>query len=177
MTGELSAKLIKVKALAERGSAGERDAARTMLKRLMLKHGLSEGALNPEPRKQYSFSYENKFQKRILFQIYAKVTKQSRIRFQYPDNGSKRILLTLTPDQYRAVKRLYGVYGKAFKKELERVVSGLIDAFVYKHDLLCGIENGGETQPITAVERQLLRHLYYNLEDVANPFLKSTEAV
>jgi hypothetical protein len=75
------------------------------------------------------------------------------------------------------MKRLYSIYGKAFKKELERLVSGLIDAFIYKHGLLCGVETDGEKQPLTAVERQLLRNLYHNLEDVESPLLKITEAV
>ena len=107
MTGDLNSKLLKVKALAEAGISGEREAACAMLNRLMLKHGLPESGLSAEPKQQYSFSYENKFEKRILFQIYAKVTKQNRIRFRFPNNRSKRILLTLTPGQYQVMKKLY----------------------------------------------------------------------
>ena len=177
MTGELNSKLLKVKALAEAGISGEREAACAMLNRLMSKHGLPESGFSAEPKQQYSFSYENKFEKRILFQIYAKVTKQNRIRYRLPNNRSKRILLTLTPGQYQVMKKLYSVYGKAFKKELEWLVSGLIDAFIYKHDLCSGVETDGEKQPMTAEERQLLRDLYYNLEDVESPFLNITEAV
>jgi hypothetical protein len=177
MTAGLSSKLLKVKALAEAGSGGEREAACAVLNRLMLKHGLPDGGLSTEPKKQYRFSYENKYEKRILLQIYAKVTQQNRIRYRYPNNRSKQILLTLTPGQYREMKKLYSVYGKAFKKEMQRVVSGLIEAFIYKHDLWSGVETDGEIQPIPALERRLLRDLYHNLEDVENPALKITEAV
>jgi hypothetical protein len=169
MTGELSAKLLKVKALAEAGSAGERQAACAVLNRLMLKHGLSDSGLGPAPKKEYSFSYENKFEKRILFQIYAKVTQHRTIRYRCPDNRSKRILLALTPTQYREIKRLYSVYGKAFKKELERVACGLIDAFIHKHDLWSGVASDELKQPLTAEERRLLRDLYRNLEEVDRP--------
>ena len=177
MTDDLRSKLLKVKALADAGSPGEREAARAMLNRLMLKHDLSQVGLSEEPKQQYSFSYENKFEKRILIQIYAKVTKQSTIRYRYPNKASKRILVTLTPDQYLEMKKLYGVYRKAFKKELERVAAGLIDAFIHKHDLWSGVASAEENEPMTALERQLLCDLYRNLEDVEPPMLRIAEAV
>jgi hypothetical protein len=175
MNDDIRSKLLKVKALADAGSAGEREAARAMLNRLLLKHGLIEGGLGEEPKQSYPFSYENKFEKRILIQIYAKVTKQSSIRYRTPGNRSKRILVTLTEDQYQELKRLYGVYRRAFKKELERVAAGLIDAFIHKHDLWSGVDCGEEIEPMTAAERQLLRDLYRSLEDVERPFLPMPE--
>ena len=177
MTDDLRSKLLKVKALADTGSAGEREAARAILCRLASKHGLTEFGLSEEPKQQYKFSYENKYEKRILIQIYAKITKQSTIRYRYPNNGSKRILVTLTPDQYQEMKKLYGVYRKAFQKQLERVAAGLIDAFIHKHDLWSGVVSDEEKEPMTAVDRQLLCDLYRSLEDVEIPFLKIAEAV
>jgi len=175
MTDDVRSKLLKVKALAEAGSAGEREAARAMLNRLILKHGLPEVGLGEEPKQQYHFNYENKFEKRILIQIYAKVSKQSSIRYRSPNNRSKRILVTLTPGQYQEMKKLYSVYRKAFKKELERVAAGLIDAFIHKHDLWSGVDCDEEIVPMTAAERRLLRDLYRNLEDIERPFLPVPE--
>ena len=177
MTKDLSSKLLKVKALAESGSAGEREAARAVLDRLMLKHGMSEFELSQEPKQQYDFSFKNKFEKRILIQIFAKVTKQSTIRYRNPNNRSKRVLFQLTTDQYLEMKRLYGVYRKAFQKELDRVAEGLIDAFIHKHDLWSGVTSEEETEPKTPVERQLLCDLYRNLADVESPHSTMAEAV
>ena len=177
MTENISARLLKVKALAEAGSAGEREAARAMLDRLMSKHGLPGDGLREVPKQPYKFSYKNKFEKRILIQVYAKVTKQSTIRYRYLNKRSKRIMVDPTTDQYEEMKRLYSVYRKAFKKELERVASGLVDAFIHKHDLWSGVAPDEETEPMTTVERQLLCDLYRNLEDVEPPYLKIAEAV
>ncbi|KPJ76023.1 MAG: hypothetical protein AMJ54_13230 [Deltaproteobacteria bacterium SG8_13] len=175
MTDDVRSKLLKVKALAEAGSAGEREAARAMLNRLISKHGLEKAGFIEEPKQQYDFSYENKFEKRLLIQIYAKVTKQSTIRYKAPNKRSKRILVDLTEDQHTEMKKLYSVYRKAFKKELERVASGLIDAFIHKHDLWSGVASDEETEPMTAEESQLLRDLYRNLEEVELPFLAMPE--
>jgi hypothetical protein len=175
MTDNLTSKLLKVKALAEAGSPGEREAARAMLNRLIAKHGLEKEGFIEEPKKRYDFSYENKFERRLLIQIYAKVTKQSTIRYTTPHKRSKRILVDLTEDQHVEMKRLYSVYRKAFKKELERVASGLIDAFIHKHDLWSGVASNEDTEPMSAEESQLLRDLYRNLEDVDHPFMEMSE--
>ena len=174
MMNDLHAKLLKVKALAEEGVDGEREAARTVLNRLMLKHGLPEIGWSDEPVRPYHFSYKNKYEKRILIQICAKVTKQSTVRYRSTSSRSKSISVTLTPDQYHAMKGLYSVYRKAFEKELERVAAGLIDAFIHKHDLWSGASSDQETEPMTAEEGQLLRDLYRNLEDVDLPEIRIT---
>ena len=175
MKPEISSKLLKVKALADAGTAGEREAARAMLSRLIAKHGLEKADYVEEPKLQFDFSYENKFEKRLLIQIYAKVTKQSTIRYTTPNKRSKRILVELTENQYLEMKRLYSTYRKAFKKELERVAAGLMDAFIHKHDLWSGVASDEETEPISAEESQLLRDLYRNLEDVDHPFMEMSE--
>ena len=59
--------------------------------------------------------------------------------------------------------------------DLERVAAGLIDAFIHKHDLWSGVDCGEEIEPMTAAERQLLRDLYRNLEDVELPFLPMSD--
>ena len=175
MKPDISSKLMKVKALAEAGTAGEREAARAMLSRLIAKHGLEKADYMEDPTLQYDFSYENKFEKRLLIQIYAKVTKQSTIRYTTPNKRSKRILVELTENQYLEMKRLYSTYRKAFKKELERVAAGLMDAFIHKHDLWSGVASDEETEPMSAEESQLLRDLYRNLEDVDHPFMEMPE--
>ena len=162
----LHAKLLKVKALAEEGVDGEREAARAVLNRLMLKHGLPEIGLSAEPVQSYDFSYKNKYEKRILIQICAKVTRQSTVRYRCASNRARSISVALTPDQYQAMKSLYSVYRKAFEKELERVAAGLIDAFIHKHDLWSGAADDQQTEPMTAEEGRLLRDLYRNLEEV-----------
>ena len=73
------------------------------------------------------------------------------------------------------MRKLYSVYRKAFKKELERVAAGLIDAFIHKHDLWSGVAPEEETEPMTAAESQLLRDLYRNLEDIDSPFMNLSE--
>ena len=63
MTANVNAKLRKVKALAEAGSPGEREAAQAMLDRLTLKYGIHEVGSGEEPNYQYKFGYKDKFEK------------------------------------------------------------------------------------------------------------------
>ena len=66
--------LRKLKALAERGEAGERDIADERLHALMKKYGISEEALEDERRSLAPFRYSNELERRLILQLVYAVT-------------------------------------------------------------------------------------------------------
>lgn len=88
---EIIAKINKVKALAERGDAGERESAQLILDRLIKQYGISVDDIDkPEPRKWFYAHIEGYQCKALLVQICA----------QYPDwrNGEEGIWISYIPD-------------------------------------------------------------------------------
>jgi len=68
-------KLKKIMVLAERGEAGERDVAQKMLDELLAKHDLTFEEILAGEVRDYKFSYRNKWERRLLLQLYSMVAE------------------------------------------------------------------------------------------------------
>jgi hypothetical protein len=98
------------------------------------------------------------------------VTKRDKITYRRALNRSKKIWFSLTIAQYVELKRLYAAYRKAFKKESDRLMKGLIDAFIAKNDLFSGIESEEEPEEISEKDFRLFKSLLRSLDDVELPY-------
>lgn len=66
---EILLKIKKVKALAEGGVGGEKEAAQRLLKTLCAKYGVTPEELNEEQKKEYMFRVRNSVLK-LFLQVY-----------------------------------------------------------------------------------------------------------
>lgn len=74
-------KAIKLKELVDRGEGGEVSAAKRAIEQLCEKYDINIEDLFKEEKKRYVFKikYNNKFDKQLLFQCYAKVTNHKQL--------------------------------------------------------------------------------------------------
>ena len=71
---KLEAKLLKMKALAERGEGGEKEAAIKMYHKLLKKYDIDEKALQKDKLSKHWFTYETDIEENLLVQIFYMVT-------------------------------------------------------------------------------------------------------
>ena len=71
---KLEAKLLKIKALAERGERGEKEAAIKMYHKLLKKYDIDEKALQKDKLSKHWFTYETDIEENLLVQIFYMVT-------------------------------------------------------------------------------------------------------
>ena len=72
---KLEAKLLKIKALAERGEGGEKEAAIKMYHKLLKKYDIDEKALQKDKLSKHWFTYETDIEENLLVQIFYMVTR------------------------------------------------------------------------------------------------------
>lgn len=71
---KLEAKLLKIKALAERGEGGEKESAIKLYQKLLKKYDIDEQSLQTEKLSKHWFTYENEIEENLLVQIFYMVT-------------------------------------------------------------------------------------------------------
>lgn len=140
-------KILKVKALAERGTEGEKKNAERMLNDLMQKYNVSDSEIDIEKREVYLFDTENPMFLQLFVQIYhlnygrdreildatkmKKSLKKQWASFGYGDETGN-ILLKCTKAEFIEVKMLFEIY----KEDLKRQFDTFLYAYFMKNDLL-----------------------------------------
>ena len=125
MTEDIKSKLLKIKALAEKGVEGERVAAKAKLAQLMAEHDLTLDDLEPEPLDWYRIRYHSKPDKEIIFQLYRTVcNKGGTVNYIYI-KGKPVIKLKMTAAQAIKVFEKLPIYRKAWREEKARVIENL----------------------------------------------------
>lgn len=157
-------KLLKIRALAEKGYQGERGAAETLLNSLMKKHGITLDELGSEPAEYRSaFSGEGEYDFRLLCQIAKKLYPEIRIadlrktpvkhrRMWYeaglgPKNAN--VAFYSTKSEFLEIMSVFELYKRDFKEHLETFYYAYLD----KNDLL--LPSTGEKSSPEDVERVL----------------------
>lgn len=113
--------LQKIKALAERGVAGERESAQAILSRLMEQYGISENELETEQRETAWFRYSQETERRLLNQIIYMVTGSSSFGCVGTYTGRKRKELgaKCTAAERLEIEANYAFFKLAMEEELE----------------------------------------------------------
>ncbi len=130
---ELLEKVKKIKALAERGYAGERESAQALLARIMEQHGISEAELEEDRRETAWFDYSQETERRLLNQIIYMVTGKSGCGCVGTYTGRKRKKLgaDCTAAERIEIEAAYEFFKAAMNEELEIFYS----AFANKNHL------------------------------------------
>ena len=125
--------LRKLKALAERGEAGERDIAAERLCAIMKKYGISEEALEDERRSLASFRYSNELERRLILQLAYAVTGKVPGQVINSETGRPRhrIGVECTTAEKIEISAKIDFYRPIIQAELEV----FFEAFAMKHQL------------------------------------------
>lgn len=130
-------KLIKLKELVDRGLDGEASNAKRVLENLCKTHNITIDDLFKEEKKRYVFKvkYNNKFDKQLLFQCYAKVTNNKEISYFTSESRPNIIKFDLTHIEYIDLKGMFEFYRKEWSKIMKSSLNDLFDAFISKNEI------------------------------------------
>jgi hypothetical protein len=108
----------KLKALAEKGTGGEKDNASQMLSNFMQKHNLSLTDIEGEKKTEREFKYKNKDQFRFLKQVLVSVTGYDVKAWAY--RGIKNSYFAeLTDLEYVEISLKYQFFWKEYLKQMD----------------------------------------------------------
>ena len=138
MDDTIRQRLLKIKALADRGDKYEAILAKEKLNQLLEKYGLSINDLSEHETKEHTYSYGTKWQKDLMCQIKAMIAGDNHFyTMTRGETKIKKIIFDFTNTQRIEFEWLYNHYKSEYKDELKT----LFIAFVHKHHLF-GISNG-----------------------------------
>lgn len=124
--------LKKIRALAERGDRGEREAARKQLERLMEKYNIQEADLSDEIISIHWFKFANEYERKLLHQIGYKIAP-SREAYVHTSGKGKRTELGVkcTKAEALQISIEFDFYKRLMKEEMDFFYR----AFIQKHEI------------------------------------------
>jgi len=114
---KIQEKLKKIKELSERGVGGEKETAKQMYEKLLLKYGMDDSEICDVVRHRY-VKYKDELSKRLVAQIYYKVTGCSSYSIMR-DKRIKQIAFDCTDFEFDEIMFYYNFYIKHLREELD----------------------------------------------------------
>ncbi|MDY5846357.1 MAG: hypothetical protein SPJ92_07500 [Bariatricus sp.] len=116
---KLEAKLLKIKALAERGEGGERESAIKLYQKLLKKYDIDEESLQKDTLSKHWFTYESDIEENLLVQIFYMVTGDAEyFRRQSRTHGTQCGCIC-TNFEKTEIRFYFEFYKDALQQELE----------------------------------------------------------
>lgn len=116
---KLEAKLLKIKALAERGEGGERDSAILLYQKLLKKYDIDESSLTKDKLSKHWFTYENDIEENLLVQIFYMVTGDAEYFRRKSKTRGNQCGCMCTDFEKTEIRFYFEFYRDALKEELE----------------------------------------------------------
>ncbi len=125
----------KIRELAINGIAGEQTSAQKLFDQLVEKYHLEDYDFESSSKRDYEFMFNDKFEEKLLIQIFSKVTESDEIyEISYTaTSGEAKSKLKgyCSESQKIQIEFLFDFYNTLWQEELEVVLA----AFIQKHAL------------------------------------------
>ena len=142
MNDKILDRIRKIRELALRGVAGEKEGAQQLLEELVKKYHLEDYEFDEDEEKDFDFEFHGLQEKKILLQVYYKVTNQTQMYDLVRNSTGRRIRTQVrascTEAQKVEIDFLFDFYKRLWYEE----VQVLLAAFIQKHSLF-GTPNPG----------------------------------
>ena len=152
---KIQEKLKKIKELAERGIGGEKEGARQLYEKLLLKYGLTDSDIDDKIVTHW-FRFSDELDKKLLTQIFYKVTG-SRTYWTKKDKRVNLVGCECTEFECDEIVFYYQFYSEHLKSEL----SIFFSAFAHKNrlypDSSARIQEAEEDEDVSLTESDLAR--------------------
>lgn len=116
---KLEAKLLKIKALAERGEGGERESAQILYQKLLKKYDIDEASLQKEKLAKHWWNYESDMEEDLLVQVFYMVTGDSRYFRRHSRTRGDQCGCICTDFEKEEITFYFEFYKDALQQELE----------------------------------------------------------
>ena len=127
-------KLMKVKALADRGEGGERESAERTLAALMERYGITEADLEDNQVSTYWIRYKTEWEQKLLVQLaymHLGTGHSFGCMGKYSGRPRKKVGVECTAAKYIEIEADFSFYSEAMAREMELFYS----AFLQKNKL------------------------------------------
>lgn len=127
-------KLMKVKALADRGEGGERESAERTLAAMMERYGISNADIENNQISTHWIRYKTEWERRLLHQLaymYLGTGHSFGCVGTYTGRSRKKVGIDCTPAQYIEIEADFAFYSAALEEEMGLFYS----AFLQKNNL------------------------------------------
>lgn len=159
MTESIRTKLIRIMNLAERGAAGEREAAAHLLHILMEKYGVTPEDLRSEETEYHCFEHVCDPLDRTLFtQIAATVLNTQTLAYKQIKGKSLR-WVKCTTAQAIEIRNQYEFYRKEFRLQLARQKRNFLSAFIKANSIYPETDPGEKLDPCRFSDEEIARLL------------------
>lgn len=160
----LIARLQGIKALADRGDAGERQLAQQKLEELLKKYKLSEDDISDDTQEYFDIRYYQPWEQLLLWQIGYMVLNSTE-SYGRKAAGRNRMLKVVvfkcTRAQFLEIEYLFSFYRELFQRELNMLLS----AFIQKHALFGDPDVASNGKKFTDEELSKMFAMMGTLED------------
>lgn len=136
---ELKAKLLKMKALAERGQGGEREAAERMLHELAAKYNLSLDAIGNLTERRFTIKFTATWQRQLFGQLMGLMRAEKygsgdadKLKLFYYMGSANECFTQCTEMEWLELTAKYSVLCMDYKRQL----ASFYTAFLMANDLL-----------------------------------------
>lgn len=176
ITETLRDKLRKVLALAQSGQAGERDAARNLLDRLLKEHNLTIDDINSDEQDIRWFKIgKGPDAKRLMMQIYFMVTGENQTSYWTKKGYPGEIGYMVTKTQAADMETYFSILMPAMKKELAKARDIAFSAFCLKNNIGSGKSSGDDKELTPEEIRRLISISLYQNTMEPTPFRRQIE--
>ena len=116
---KLEAKLLKIKALAERGEGGEKESAIKLYQKLIKKYDIDEQSLLKDKLAKHWFSYQSDIEENLLVQIFFMVTGDPEYFRRHSRSHGSQCGCICTDFEKTEIHFYFEFYKDALNQELE----------------------------------------------------------
>lgn len=134
--------LRKVRALAERGVGGEKDAAAALLERLMQKYGITEDDLVDDLAEDAEFRFKDWIEDRLLHQVIFAVMGDVQI-YKYRNSRRKVVIVKCTPAERLEIETAFHFFNAHLKEDFLLFYA----AFINKNNIFPAAGKAKEKAP------------------------------
>lgn len=176
ITETLRDKLRKVLAMAQSGEAGERDAARNLLDRLLKGNNLTIDDINSDEKDIRWFTIgKGPDAKKLMMQIYFMVTGENETSYWTNRHYPGEVAFMVTKTQAADMETYFSVLMPALKKELTKARDIAFSAFCLKNNVCSGKSSVDEKKLSPEEIRRLVSISLYQNSMEPTPFRRQIE--
>ena len=132
---EIKSRLRKIKALAESGFGGERDAAEALLSRMMTEYGISIDELDDEALQEFTVGKLNKWERVLWNQLVSLAAfgkQKKKEKGLYTSRFTKISSVKCTRGEFVEAAAAFAVLRRDYKRQLDNFLT----AFLISNDLM-----------------------------------------
>jgi hypothetical protein len=162
----------KIRALADRGSPGERDVAQRKLTELLDRYNLTIEDLLDETTSPCRVPCRTALEEKILLDLYFHLTAVRRCECAYRRRGQRAIYFELTKAQATELSAYVHTYLPAWRRELHELQKAAHTAFIHVHALFPAKNDPRQAVPLSREELRRILGIMSGITPVASPRLQ-----